>query len=316
VEQLTREMYEKAWKLIREIEDLGGMTKALEKGIPKLRIEEAAARKQAMIDSGKEKILGVNYLRPEVEENIPILEVDNEAVRRKQIERLERIKAERNGEAVKKALDALTEAAKTGEGNLLELAVKAAESRATLGEISGALEKVYGRYQPSTQLLTGVYNKEIHNDKSFIRAKELADEFERLTVRRPRILIAKMGQDGHDRGAKVVATAFADIGFDVDLGPLFSTPEEVFKQAVDNDVDIISVSSLAGGHKTLISDLIKIMKESGREDFMVVAGGVIPKQDYPFLFDLGVSAVYGPGTKISDAAIEILSILNQAYRQN
>ncbi len=314
VERLTREMYRKAWVLITEIEESGGMTRAIEKGIPKMRIEEAAARKQALIDSGREKILGVNYLPPEEEEKIPILEVDNEEVRRKQIERLERIKRERNGEFVRKALEDLTQAARKREGNLLELAVEAAKHRATLGEISGALEQVFGRYQPSIQLMTGVYKQAAQNDDSFKQARSLADEFERLTGRRPRILIAKMGQDGHDRGAKVVATAFADIGFDVDLGPLFSTPEEVFRQAVENDVDIVSVSSLAGGHKTLIADLISLMKKEGREDFMVVAGGVIPKQDYPFLFDLGVSAIYGPGTKISEAAVEILRILNEAYK--
>ncbi len=315
VEKLTREMYERAWELIREIEDLGGMTKAIERGLPKMRIEEAAARKQALIDSGKEKILGVNYLPPEHEENIPILEVDNEKVRRNQIERLNKIKRERDNRAVQTALAALTRAARERRGNLLEKAVHAAELRATLGEISGALEEVFGRYEPKIQLLTGVYKKEIQQDETFKKAKALADKFEKLTGRRPRILIAKMGQDGHDRGAKVVATAYADIGFDVDLGPLFSTPEEVFKQAVENDVDIIGVSSLAGGHKTLIADLIELMEKSGREDFMVIAGGVIPKQDYPYLFDLGVSAIYGPGTKISEAAVEILEILNKAYSE-
>ncbi|NPA42647.1 MAG: methylmalonyl-CoA mutase [Chlorobi bacterium] len=315
VEALTLEMARKAWELIDEIERSGGMTKALEKGIPKMRIEEAAARKQALIDAGKERILGVNYLPVEEDENIPILEVDNEKVRRKQIERLEAVKRSRDAVKVREALDNLTRAARTGEGNLLELAVEAARHRATLGEISEALEKVFGRYQADMQLMTGIYRSEIRDDESFNRARALADEFERLTGRRPRILIAKMGQDGHDRGAKVVATAYADMGFDVDLGPLFSTPEEVFRQAVENDVDIIGVSSLAGGHKTLIADLMRLMKEAGREDFMVIAGGVIPKQDYPYLFDLGVAAVFGPGTKIPEAAVEILEILNRAYRE-
>jgi len=313
VEQLTLEMAEKAWELIMEIEDLGGMTKALEKGIPKMRIEEAAARKQALIDAGKEKILGVNFLPPEREEDIPILEVDNEKVRQKQIERIRRMKEMRDNQAVTEALERLTQAAKTRKGNLLELAVDAARKRATLGEISDALEKAFGRYQANMQLLTGIYMKEVQNDQSFRKARALADRFEQLTGRRPRILIAKMGQDGHDRGAKVVATAYADIGFDVDMGPLFSTPEEVFRQAVENDVDIIGISSLAGGHKTLIADLMKLLKDAGRDDFMVIAGGVIPKQDYPYLFDLGVTAVYGPGTKVSDAAIEMLEILNKAY---
>jgi len=314
VETLTLEMAHKAWELIEEIERSGGMTKAIEKGIPKMRIEEAAARKQALIDAGKEKIIGVNELQVDEEEDIPILEVDNEKVRQTQIERLREVKRRRDEGAVQEALARLTESARSGEGNLLELAVEAARRRATLGEISDALEKVFGRYQANMQLMTGIYREEIGDHPSFERARALADEFERLAGRRPRILIAKMGQDGHDRGAKVVATGYADIGFDVDIGPLFSTPEEVFRQAVENDVDIIGVSSLAGGHKTLIADLMEIMKREGREDFMVIAGGVIPKQDYPYLFDLGVAAVFGPGTKIPDAAVEMLEILNAAYR--
>ncbi len=313
MEDLTKEMYEKAWELIEEIESYGGMTKALEKGIPKMRIEEAAAKKQALIDSGQEKILGINYLQPGKEEKIPILEVDNEVVRKKQIERINRVKKNRDNSKVELVLNRLTRAAQNREENLLEIAVEAARVRATLGEISMALEKVYGRYQPETRLLTGVYLNTVKNDHSFQKARSLADKFEQITGRRPRIFIAKMGQDGHDRGAKVVATAYADIGFDVDLGSLFSTPEEVFKQAVENDVDIIAVSSLAGGHKTLISDLMKLLKQSGREDFMVIAGGVIPKQDYAYLFDLGVAGIYGPGTNISEAAIEILEILIKAY---
>ncbi len=315
LERMTGEMAQKAWKLIEEIEASGGMTKAIEKGIPKMRIEEAAAAKQARIDAGIDKIIGVNYLQTNDETEIPILEVDNEKVRQKQIERLKKIKRERNQEAVEKALERLTRAAGNGNENLLELAVKAAELRATLGEISYALEKVFGRYQPGTQFITGIYKQEIKNDMLFKKAQRLTDEFERVTGRRPRILIAKMGQDGHDRGAKIVASAYADIGFDVDMGPLFSTPEEVFKQAVENDVDIIAVSSLAGGHKTLIKELIEIMKREGREDFMVIAGGVIPKQDYAYLYDSGVAGIYGPGTKIPDAAIEMLQILLKAYEE-
>jgi len=314
VEALTREMTRRAWALIQEIEHYGGMTRAIEQGIPQRRIEEAAARKQARIDSGKDKILGVNYLRVDREPDIPILEVDNEKVRRQQIRRLEAVKRARDNQAVKRALDRLTEAARTRQGNLLALSVEAAALRATLGEISGALEKVFGRHQANPQMLTGVYAQEIQNDDDFRRARALADEFERLTGRRPRILIAKMGQDGHDRGAKVVATGYADIGFDVDISPLFSTPEEIFRQAVENDVDIIGVSSLAGGHKTLIKDLMEIIQREGRQDFMVIAGGVIPPTDYDYLFDLGVTAIYGPGTKISRAAIEMLQILNSAYQ--
>ncbi|NPA46298.1 MAG: methylmalonyl-CoA mutase [Chlorobi bacterium] len=315
IEKLTAEMAEKAWRLIEEIESYGGMTRAIEQGIPQRRIEEAAARKQARIDSGKDKILGVNFLRPETDPDIPILEVDNEEVRQKQIRRIQQVKAGRDETKVREILDKLTRAAASREGNLLELAVEAARRRATLGEISYALEKVYGRHKANPQMLTGVYANEIKDDDSFRKARALADRFEQLTGRRPRILIAKMGQDGHDRGAKVVATGYADIGFDVDISPLFSTPEEIFRQAVENDVDIIGVSSLAGGHKTLIRDLMELMKENGREDFMVIAGGVIPPTDYDYLFDMGVTGIYGPGTKISDAAIEMLEILNKAYSE-
>ena len=313
LEQMTEELAHRAWELIQEIESYGGMTRAIEQGIPQMRIEEAAARKQARIDSGKDKILGVNFLRPDTEPDIPILEVDNEKVRRSQIERIRQVRAERDEEQVQAALNALTEAARTRQGNLLELAVEAARRRATLGEISDALEQVFGRHQANPQMLTGVYANEIQDDHSFRKARELAARFEELTGRRPRILIAKMGQDGHDRGAKVVATGYADIGFDVDISPLFSTPEEIFRQAVENDVDIIGVSSLAGGHKTLIADLMQLMKQNAREDFMVIAGGVIPPPDYDYLFDLGVTGIYGPGTKISEAAIDMLQILNSAY---
>ena len=315
LEEMTGRIARKAWELIQEIEALGGMTRAIEQGLPQRRIEEAAARKQARIDSGKDKILGVNFMVPDTEPDIPLLEVDNEAVRRKQIERLEQIRRTRDNKAVRRALDRLTEAARTREGNLLELAVEAARLRASLGEISNALEKVFGRYHAQPQMLTGVYMNEIQNDASFRNARRLADRFEELTGRRPRILIAKMGQDGHDRGAKVVATGYADIGFDVDISPLFSTPEEIFRQAVENDVDIIGVSSLAGGHKTLIRDLMQLIEESGRKDFMVIAGGVIPPTDYDYLFRLGVAGIYGPGTKISDAAVEMLSILNKSYEK-
>ncbi len=316
LEKLTEEMANTAWELIQEIEDLGGMTKAIEKGIPKLRIEEAAAKKQARIDAGMDKIIGVNYLQINEDIDIPLLEVDNQKVRQKQIERLNKIKSERDNEAVNKILNELEHAARNRKGNLLDIAVRAAKKRATLGEISLALEKAFGRHVPQMQMLTGVYAQEIQNDMSFEKARRLADEFEKLTGRRPRILVAKMGQDGHDRGAKVVATAYADIGFDVDIGPLFSTPEEVYKQAVENDVDIIGVSSLAGGHKTLLKDLMDILKEKGREDFMVIAGGVIPPQDYEYLYDLGVAGIYGPGTKISDAAIEMLEVLIKAYQED
>jgi len=309
VESLTHEIAEKAWKLIQEVEDLGGMTKAIEAGIPKLRIEEAAARKQARIDSSQDIIVGVNKYRLEKEDPLQILDVDNQKVRLGQIERLERIKKERNTEAVTNALGKITEAAKTGNGNLLALAVDSARKRATLGEISDALESEFGRYKAQIKSFSGVYSKEIKEDPSFEKARQLADTFAKIEGRRPRIMIAKMGQDGHDRGAKVVATGYADVGFDVDIGPLFQTPSEAAKQAVENDVHILGVSSLAAGHKTLVPQVIEALKEYGREDIMVIVGGVIPAQDYQFLFDSGALAVYGPGTKISEAAIEILEIL-------
>ena len=309
VEKLTHDITEKAWSLIEEVEALGGMTKAIEAGIPKLRIEEAAARKQARIDSGQDIIVGVNKYVLDQEDAITTLEVDNQTVRLQQIEGLEKIKAERNTDQVNIALANLTEAAKTGQENLLALAVIAARERATLGEISDALEAVFGRYKAQIKSFSGVYSKEIKDDKSFAKAKALADQFAEQDGRRPRIMIAKMGQDGHDRGAKVVATGYADVGFDVDIGPLFQTPHEAAKQAVENDVHILGVSSLAAGHKTLVPQVIEELKKYGREDIMVIVGGVIPKQDYQYLFDAGAVAVFGPGTKISEAAIKILEIL-------
>lgn len=309
VESLTAELAEKAWSLIEEVEELGGMTKAIEAGIPKLRIEEAAARKQARIDSSQDIIVGVNKYRLEKEDPLHILDVDNQMVRKQQIEQLDQIKASRNTEKVKDSLKKITLCAQTGEGNLLELAVDAARNRATLGEISMALEIVFGRYKAQIKTFSGVYSKEIKDDKSFEKAKQLTDEFAKKEGRRPRIMIAKMGQDGHDRGAKVVATGYADIGFDVDIGPLFQTPAEVAKQAVENDVHILGISSLAAGHKTLVPQVIEELKKYGRQDIMVVVGGVIPHQDYKFLFDAGAVAVFGPGTKISEAAIKILEIL-------
>ncbi len=309
VESLTDNIAQKAWKLIEEVEELGGMTKAIEAGIPKMRIEEAAARKQAKIDSGQDIIVGVNKYVLDEEAPLNILEVDNQTVRLEQIERLNKMKAERNTKKVKEALSKLTEAARTGNENLLSLAVDAARKRASLGEISDALEEVFGRYKAQIKTFSGVYSKEIKDDESFKKAKELADQFAEQEGRRPRIMIVKMGQDGHDRGAKVVSTGYADIGFDVDIGPLFQTPQEAAKQAVENDVHILGVSSLAAGHKTLVPQVILELKKYGRDDIMVIVGGVIPKQDYQYLFDAGAVAVFGPGTKISDAAIKILEIL-------
>jgi len=313
VENLTNDIAEKAWDLIKEVEELGGMTKAIEAGIPKMRIEEAAARKQARIDSEQDIIVGVNKYRLEKEDPLHILEVDNTIVRKSQIERLEKLKEDRNTKQVEICLNKLSEAAKTGQGNLLALAVNAARERATLGEISDALESAFGRHKAEIKSFTGVYSKEIKNDESFEKAKQLANQFADLDGRRPRIMIAKMGQDGHDRGAKVVATGYADIGFDVDIGPLFQTPKEAAKQAVENDVHILGVSSLAAGHKTLVPAVIEELKKYGREDIMVIVGGVIPHQDYQYLFDSGAIAVFGPGTKISEAAIEILQILINSF---
>ncbi|WP_026977548.1 methylmalonyl-CoA mutase [Flavobacterium tegetincola] len=315
VEQLTHEIAQSAWKLIEEVEELGGMTKAIESGIPKLRIEEAAARKQARIDSNQDVIVGINQYRLAKEDPLHILDVDNQMVRKQQLESLASIKASRDNEAVKQNLEALTACAKTGEGNLLELAVIAARNRATLGEISDALETVFGRYKAQIKSFSGVYSKEIKNNESFELAKQKANEFAELEGRRPRIMIAKMGQDGHDRGAKVVATGYADVGFDVDIGPLFQTPAEAAKQAVENDVHILGVSSLAAGHKTLVPQVIEELKKYGREDIMVIVGGVIPAQDYQYLFDAGAVAVFGPGTKISEAAIKILDVLIDGFKE-
>ncbi|WP_293294446.1 methylmalonyl-CoA mutase [Allomuricauda sp.] len=315
VEQLTQEIAENAWELIQEVEKLGGMTKAIEKGIPKMRIEEAAAKKQARIDSGQDVIVGVNKYRLENEDDLQILEVDNAKVRKQQMARLDEIRNKRDSKAVEKALDAIRIASKkamnndSDRGNLLALAVEAAKLRATLGEISDAMESAFGRYRAKIQSFTGVYSKEIKNDASFEKARKLADSFAEQEGRRPRIMVAKMGQDGHDRGAKVVATGYADLGFDVDIGPLFQTPAEVAKQAVENDVHILGISSLAGGHKTLVPEVVKELRKYGREDIMVIVGGVIPKQDYDHLLTNGAVAVFGPGTKIADAATEMLNIL-------
>ena len=309
VESLTQELVEKAWAHIQEVEKLGGMAAAIESGIPKLRIEEAAARTQARIDSGTQTIVGTNKYRLEKEDPIDILEVDNTAVREAQIRRLHELKANRNQAEVDAALAAITKCAETGEGNLLELAVDAAKKRASLGEISDACEKVAGRYKAVIRTVSGVYSSVAKEDEDFQKAKELANQFAEMTGRRPRIMIAKMGQDGHDRGAKVVATGYADLGFDVDMGPLFQTPEETAKQAVENDVHVVGVSSLAAGHKTLVPAVIAELKKLGREDILVYVGGVIPHQDYQFLFDAGAIAVFGPGTKVSKSAIQVLEIL-------
>jgi methylmalonyl-CoA mutase len=309
VESLTNELAEKAWALIEEVEKLGGMAAAIETGIPKMRIEEASARTQARIDSGIQKIIGVNEYRLEKEDAIDILEVDNAAVRIQQVERLKQLRANRNEADVQKALAAITECAKTGKGNLLELAVQAAHVRASLGEISDACETVAGRYKATIRTISGVYSSETKNDASFLKACELTEKFAKKEGRRPRIMIAKMGQDGHDRGAKVVATGYADCGFDVDMGPLFQTPAEAAKQAVENDVHVLGVSSLAAGHKTLIPQVMEELKKLGRGDILVIAGGVIPAQDYDFLYKAGVAAIFGPGSPVTKAACTIMEIL-------
>jgi methylmalonyl-CoA mutase len=309
VEYLTNELVHKAWAHIEEVQTLGGMAKAIETGVPKMRIEEAAARKQARIDSGKDQIIGVNVFQLEKEDPLDILEVDNKAVRLSQIKRLDEIKATRDTAAVETALAKITDAAKEGTGNLLTLAIEAARLRATLGEISDAMEEVFGRYKANTKSISGVYSKEIAMDENFKKAQDLADKFSVLEGRRPRIMVAKLGQDGHDRGAKVIATSFADLGFDVDIGPLFQTPEEAAKQAAENDVHILGVSSLAGGHKTLVPEIIAALEALDRPDILVVAGGVIPAQDYDYLYDAGVAGVFGPGTVIAKAASAILNIL-------
>ncbi|GAB1418799.1 methylmalonyl-CoA mutase [Bacteroidales bacterium] len=311
VEKLTEQLAERAWEHIQEIEAMGGMAKAIETGLPKMRIEEAAARKQARIDSNKDVIVGVNKYRLEKEDPIDILDIDNTAVRQSQIERLKVLRANRNEAEVQAALEAITRSCATGEGNLLELAVEAASKRASLGEISMACEKVFGRYKAVIRSISGVYSAESKGDQSFIKASEMANEFAQLEGRRPRIMIAKMGQDGHDRGAKVVSTGYADIGFDVDIGPLFQTPAEAARQAVENDVHVLGVSSLAAGHKTLVPQVIEELKKLGREDIMVIVGGVIPHQDYQYLYEAGAVAIFGPGTIIAEAAIKILDILIQ-----
>lgn len=313
VEKRTQELIEEAWELMTEIENLGGMAKAIETGLPKMRIEEAAAKKQARIDAGYEIIVGVNRYQTTEESQLEIREVDNTEVRKEQIARLENIKKQRNAQEVAQLLSELKTAAQT-EGNLLEIALRCAKARCTLGEISFALEEVFGRYQAKIRSISGVYAKEIMNDPDFIQAKALIDEFIELEGRRPRIMIAKMGQDGHDRGAKVIASSFADIGFDVDIGPLFQTPQEAAKQAIENDVHIVGVSSLAAGHKTLVPAVIEALQNEGRSDIMVVAGGVIPQQDYAHLFKAGVFGIYGPGTKIALAAQEILHLLIKSHQ--
>ena len=319
LEKLTEDIANKAWNLIKEVEQLGGMTKAIEKGIPKMRIEEAAAKKQAKIDSGQDVIVGVNKYQLNEEDPLQILDVDNEAVRKSQIKRLIQIKGNRNSKKVQYWLNEITKAAKlssqvstsnnSNRENLLDLAIKAAKERATLGEISTALEVAYGRHKAVHKTISGVYSKEIKNNRLFKEASELADKFAELEGRRPRIMIAKLGQDGHDRGAKVVATGYADLGFDVDIGPLFQTPKEAVKQAIENDVHILGISSLAAGHKTLVPQVISELKKYEREDIMVIVGGVIPAQDYQFLFDCGAVGIYGPGTKIAQAAIDMITIL-------
>ncbi|NEU29724.1 methylmalonyl-CoA mutase [bacterium LRH843] len=310
VETLTAELMKKAWAHIEEIEGLGGMAKAIETGLPKMRIEEAAARRQAQIDSKKEKIIGVNMYRPDQEESLEILDIDNTAVRKAQLQRLDRLRSERNDDDVKRALDAITNAAKTGEGNLLELAVHAAEARASLGEISMAYEKVVGRHKAVIRSISGVYRSEYGDREEMVKIREITDQFYENEGRRPRIMIAKMGQDGHDRGAKVISTAFADMGFDVDIGPLFQTPEEAAIQAIENDVHILGMSSLAAGHKTLLPQVVEELKKHGREDILVIIGGVIPAQDYGFLIEKGATAIFGPGTVIPVAAQKIMEELN------
>ena len=308
VEYLTEEIAKKAWKLIEEVEELGGMAKAIETGVPKMRIEEASARKQARLDSGQDILVGVNKYQTKEASDIDILEVDNTVVRESQIARLTKLKAERDQELVNEKIKAIEICAETGKGNLLELAVDAAENFATLGEISDAMEKSFGRHKADTKLISGVYKKEVSSDGTFAKALKLADDFAEIEGRRPRVMIAKMGQDGHDRGAKVVASSFADLGFDVDMGPLFQTPEEVAKQAIENDVHFVGASSLAAGHKTLIPQLIQELNKLGRSDIMVFAGGVIPAQDYDYLFERNVAAIFGPGTVIAESAIKIMKM--------
>ena len=314
IESLTQELIEKANKLINEVEELGGMSKAIETGIPKLRIEEAAAKKQARIDSGKDNIIGLNLFKSEEDIKLDTLDVDNNKVRDSQVLKLKEIKEKRNNKQVAELLDELENSAKNENGNLLEICVRCAEARCTLGEISFALEKVYNRYTAKIKSISGVYSNEAKMDKDFIESKKLIEDFSALEGRRPRIMIAKMGQDGHDRGAKIISSSFADIGFDVDIGPLFQTPKEAAKQAIENDVHVLGISSLAAGHKTLVPEVIDELKKMNRSDIMVVVGGVIPQKDYPFLYNVGVFGIYGPGTKISLAAQEILKLLIQSHK--
>jgi len=316
VESLTNDLAHKAWSLIEEVEKLGGMAKAIETGVPKMRIEEAAARAQGRIDGGTQTIVGINKYKLDKEDPIDILDIDNTAVRKSQIERLKKLRAERNEEEVQTALAAITKAVETGKGNLLALSIEAAKKRASLGEISDACEKVVGRYKAVIRTIEGVYKSEAKDKSEFKEAQELAKKFAEMQGRQPRIMIAKMGQDGHDRGAKVVATGYADLGFDVDMGPLFQTPEEAAKQAVENDVHVVGVSSLAAGHKTLVPAIIEELKKLGRDDIMVICGGVIPHQDYQFLYDAGAVAIFGPGTSVAGAGKKILEILIEAYKED
>jgi len=316
IEKLTNDIAKKAWELIQEVENQGGMTKAIELGLPKMRIEEAAAKRQANIDSGKEVIVGLNAYQSKESEDVDILEIDNNEVKKNQIQRIQKIKSIRNQNEVNQILNELSNSAKNNNGNLLEITIRAAKSRATLGEISYALEKEFGRYKATVRSISGVYSKAIMDDVKYKEALDLTKEFEDIVGRRPRILIAKMGQDGHDRGAKIVATSFADIGFDVDIGSLFQTPSEVAKSAIENDVHIIGVSSLAAGHLTLIPELLLELKKLKREDIMIIIGGVVPKKDYQLLFDMGIAAVFGPGTIISEAAQDIIKIMLKGFKNN
>ena len=316
IEKLTNDIAKKAWELIQEVENQGGMTKAIELGLPKMRIEEAAAKRQANIDSGKEVIVGLNAYQSKESEDVDILEIDNNEVKKNQIQRIQKIKSIRNQHEVNQILNELSNSAKNNNGNLLEITIRAAKARATLGEISYALEKEFGRYKATVRSISGVYSKAIMNDIKYKEALELAKEFENIVGRRPRILVAKMGQDGHDRGAKIVATSFADIGFDVDIGSLFQTPSEVAKSAIENDVHIIGVSSLAAGHLTLIPELLLELKKLKREDIMIIIGGVVPKKDYQLLFNMGIAAVFGPGTIISEAAQDIIKIMLKGFKNN
>lgn len=314
MEKLTSDIANKAWEMIEDIEKQGGMIKAIETGIPKLKIEEAAAKKQAQIDRGEEVIVGVNKYKTEVEDDIDILEVDNQKVRNSQIEKLKHLRNKRDEKAVKNSLENLTQYAETGQGNALDLSIKAARVRCTVGEITYALEKVWGRYNAKNQTITGVYGSAYENDEEWQEIKSDIEEFEKIYGRRPRMIVAKMGQDGHDRGAKVIATAFADVGFDIDLAPLFSTPQEIAKQAIENDVHVVGVSSQAAGHKTLIPQLIKELKSQGSSDIIVIAGGVIPKADYEILYNYGVKAIFGPGTPIPTAAKGVLKSIKSTLK--